>query len=96
LWLRITAEYEVAFEARPCIKKFGGHADQLSRLYWGMDRFRVIALDKILNTNLPSALHIAAQNMINTKLQILLHGAKKHNNAELQKECTELLQRWQM
>ena len=96
LWLRITAKFEVALVASPCIKKFGGHGDQLSRLYWGMDRYRVIALDKILNTDLPPKLRSAAQIMINTKLQILLNGAKKHNNAELQKECHELLQRWQI
>ena len=95
LWLRITAEFEVAFEASPCINKYGGHEDQLSRQYWGMDRYRVIALDKILNTDLPPKLRNAANEMINTKLHILLNGAKKHNNTALQKECFVLLDRWE-
>lgn len=94
LWLRITAEFEVAFEASPCINKFGGHEDQLSRQYWGMDRYRVIALDKILNTDLPPNLANAAIEMITTKLHILLNGAKKHNNTALQQECLVLLDRW--
>ena len=94
LWLRITAKFEVAFEPQPCIKKFGGHDDQLSRQYWGMDRYRVIALDKILKTDLTAKQRIAANTMINTKLNILLSGAQKHNNTALQQECHTLLKRW--
>ena len=30
------------------LRKFGGHDDQLSRKFWGMDRFRVEALYKII------------------------------------------------
>ena len=29
----------------------GGHEDQLSRKYWGMDRWRVYALEKLLQEN---------------------------------------------
>jgi len=49
LWLKITAVYSVAYIEEPLIYKYGGHEDQLSRQYWGMDRFRVIALQKILS-----------------------------------------------
>lgn len=49
LWLRISSQYEVAYVEQACIKKFGGHEDQLSRLHWGMDRFRVIALQKMMD-----------------------------------------------
>ena len=28
--------------------KYGGHLNQLSEKYWGMDRFRIIALESII------------------------------------------------
>ena len=48
LWLRLTAAYPVQFLEEALIVKYGGHGDQLSQRYWGMDRFRVYALQKIL------------------------------------------------
>ena len=47
-WLRIAARYPFHFIPHKLIVKRGGHADQLSRKYWGMDRFRVQALEKLL------------------------------------------------
>ena len=36
--------------------KFGGHADQLSTRYWGMDRYRVQSLENLIKVpNLSSA-----------------------------------------
>ena len=48
LWLRLASRYRVDFIPEKLIIKTGGHADQLSRKYRGMDRFRVYALEKIL------------------------------------------------
>ena len=48
LWLRLTSRYPVDFIPEPLIVKTGGHADQLSQKFRGMDRFRVYALEKIL------------------------------------------------
>ncbi|CCQ91109.1 conserved hypothetical protein [Nitrospina gracilis 3/211] len=48
LWLRLTYLYPVQFLEEALIVKFGGHEDQLSARYWGMDRFRVYALEKLL------------------------------------------------
>ena len=48
LWLRICARFPVHFIPEPLIIKYGGHDDQLSRRYWGMDRFRIQALEDIL------------------------------------------------
>ena len=44
MWLKICARYPVKYLPQPLIKKYGGHEDQLSRKYWGMDRFRIKAL----------------------------------------------------
>jgi len=46
LWLRMAAKYPIAYLDEKLIIKRGGHADQLSRKYWGMDRFRIRALEK--------------------------------------------------
>ena len=48
LWLRLASRYRVDFIAEKLIVKVGGHPDQLSHKYRGMDRFRVYALEKIL------------------------------------------------
>jgi glycosyltransferase involved in cell wall biosynthesis len=48
LWLRIAARYPIKFIPRKLIVKRGGHADQLSQKYQGMDEFRVYTLQKLL------------------------------------------------
>jgi len=48
LWLRLAARYEVGFIDAPLIVKRGGHAGQLSHSEWGIDRYRVYALLKML------------------------------------------------
>ena len=48
LWLRICARHPVLYLSEPQLVKYGGHDDQLSRRYWGMDRFRILALEKLL------------------------------------------------
>jgi len=50
LWLRICARHPVAYLETPQIVKYGGHADQLSQKFWGMDRFRIRALEKIIGS----------------------------------------------
>ena len=47
MWLRLCAFEEVLFVEEALTIKYGGHADQLSRAFWGMDRFRVLALSLI-------------------------------------------------
>jgi glycosyltransferase involved in cell wall biosynthesis len=49
LWLRITSRFPVFFISQKLIIKRGGHEDQLSHRFWGNDRFRVQALEKIIN-----------------------------------------------
>lgn len=99
LWLKISALYEVAYVSTPCITKYGGHADQLSRQFWGMDRFRVIALESCLThpevaTNLPVELQDRARAVLIKKLTILMNGAQKRGNAELVSTCSTKLSRW--
>lgn len=96
LWLKISSQYEVAYVEQACINKYGGHDDQLSRQYWGMDRFRVIALENILTHDAQLSLpnFEAARGMLLKKLRILLKGALKHNNTKLAEHCQTSLIRF--
>lgn len=94
LWARITAHYAVAYVDTPCINKYGGHDDQLSRQHWGMDRFRVLALSKLLKQTQADLTLSASQQeqtlaMLEKKNQVLLLGARKHNNQALIAECEQ-------
>ncbi len=51
MWLRVTLRHHVHFIPQPLIIKQGGHGDQLSTQCWGLDRFRVKALEKLLTHN---------------------------------------------
>ena len=51
MWVRITAKENVGYLTEPLVIKYGGHSDQLSKKYWGMDRFRIKSLEKNINSN---------------------------------------------
>jgi len=75
LWLRICARYPVYLIDEKLITKRGGHPDQLSRKYWGLDRFRVIALEKILHQRILSPrLEVLTLLELIKKCQILIGG----------------------
>ena len=58
--------------------KYGGHEDQLSRKHWGMDRFRIRALEKILASKvLSNSDRKAAEAMLAEKTRIISQGALK-------------------
>ena len=81
LWLRICARYPVLYVDQPLLIKTGGHADQLSRRYWGMDRFRIQALENILAAGvLDKQDHAAALQTLQEKLAIMIQGAEKRDN----------------
>jgi len=78
LWLRITAKYPVLYIEEPQIKKYGGHDDQLSQKYWGMDQYRIKALQKIITeNNLTSENKQQAIAMLLKKSKIFQQGALK-------------------
>ena len=83
LWLRICAHYPVLFLERALIYKYGGHADQLSSRYWGMDRFRIQALQGIIESRKLSPKNKdAALKTLRQKLHIYLKGAYKRNKID--------------
>ena len=91
MWLRICSKYGVLFLDQKLINKYGGHDDQLSKKYWGMDRYRVIALEKMIdNPNLNDKDRIDTINMAINKVKILQKGYIKHNH---KKEAHEILEK---
>ncbi|MGH9425995.1 MAG: glycosyltransferase family 2 protein, partial [Terriglobia bacterium] len=81
LWLRITACLPVHFIAMPLVVKRGGHPDQLSRRFWGIDRFRVHALCKLLESGvLSEEQRRLTVEVLRKKCTILAHGAHKRGH----------------
>ncbi len=95
LWLRITAHHPVLYCEEPLIIKYGGHTDQLSRHYWGMDRFRIQALVKCLEKNgLNNADTEAAKKILLKKITIYLKGARKRKKQCEIEYYERLLNKW--
>ncbi len=89
LWLRVTKKYKVGYIDKELVIKYGGHSDQLSKKYFAMDRWRVKALLKLLEKEIDKeVLKVAIK-----KSQILIKGAKKHNNKEILDEFEPILKR---
>ena len=80
LWLRITAILPVIFLDQPLIIKYGGHADQLSRVDSGIEKYRIQSLEKILSSSSLSIFQskIAISHLIK-KLEIFSNGLEKRN-----------------
>jgi len=95
LWLRICSRYPVLYVDEALITKYGGHDDQLSRKYWGMDRFRIQALNKIISeTKLNDSDRQAAIKIMIKKMNIYLAGAEKHGNTEDVDDFEKILKKY--
>ena len=92
LWLRACHQCDVAYIEHPLIRKYGGHEDQLSAKYWGMDRFRVKALAKLLaQSTLSVEQEVLTKRMLRDKCRILMSGAVKRDKPALIAYCKQLL-----
>ena len=75
LWLKICSQEKILFINQKLTLKYGGHKDQLSKTYWGMDRFRIKSLENlILNYKLKPDQKINAIKTIVKKLKIIVNG----------------------
>ncbi len=93
LWLRVTARFPAGLIEKPYVIKYGGHADQRSREFPAMDRFRIRSLVNIIRSGALSAQQEkAARRMLETKAGIYLAGALKRNKTAEAREIRELLQ----
>src|SRR5258706_6554411 len=80
LWLRIARDHPVYLLPEPLVIKRGGHADQLSASTWGLDRFRVRAIKKLLDSGIPGEKRKWAVETLARKAAILAHGARKRGH----------------
>ena len=95
-WLRYCAKEEVIFVNERLLVKNGGHKSQLSHQYWGLDRFRVYALEKLVNEcDLMPLYRLEAIRELIKKLNILIIGAKKRNNDAFAETMTKKKIHWE-
>lgn len=84
LWLRLCARYPVLLLDEALATRYGGHQDQLSARHWGMDRFRVAALEKMIEApELSAADRRQTLETLVARLEILVSGARKRGNDAL-------------
>lgn len=76
LWLRVALKYEIGLIEEILTIKYGGHIDQLSTTTWGMNRFRVEALEKHIDSEFKEDV----LKVIIKKCQTLKKGALKRDN----------------
>ena len=89
LWLRIAKKFEIGLNPVLGVIKYGGHPGQLSAKYWGMDHFRVRALEKQAgDSSLPPNYRQWVLEEILVKLEILINGYRKRKKdyTDLQKK----------
>ena len=86
LWLRIGVSHEFGLVPSRLVVKRGGHGDQLSRSAWGMDRYRVIALEKLLRSGIMGERREAVIAVLRNKLEILANGARKRGKESAARE----------
>ena len=66
------------------LKKYGGHKDQLSRKYWGLDRYRIKSLEKIiLNYRVKRELRNMALKRLLKKINIIIKGSINRKNKKI-------------
>jgi len=96
MWLRLAAFEKVLFVPEFLTIKYGGHSDQLSRAHWGMDRFRVRSLEKLIEFGLitPSQRNLVIKTLIQ-KLDILEAGARKRKKYKSVREYRDKKKRWE-
>ncbi|MFH1877741.1 MAG: glycosyltransferase [Candidatus Omnitrophota bacterium] len=78
LWLRAAIRYEVKLIPEALTEKDGGRPDQLSSSVWGLDRFRIKALEKMLNAgNLDNDHYQCTLSELEKKCAIFAKGSEK-------------------
>jgi glycosyltransferase involved in cell wall biosynthesis len=94
-WLRVSARFPIFFINRKLMIKRGGHPDQLSQRSWGNDRYRVMALEKLLSE---PYIGTEEREMIlkemKKKCQILHKGFLKRRNEMEGRHYQEIMRRY--
>jgi len=95
LWLRVSARFPIFFINRKLIIKRGGHPDQLSQRLWGNDRYRVIALEKLLSEPyVGSEEREMILKEMKKKCSVLYKGFLKRGKAMEGRQYQEIMKRY--
>ena len=95
LWLRLGIRARLGLLDEPLVIKRGGHADQLSRRFWGMDRFRVAALAKLLaDGELQADRRALALAGLHRKCAVLANGARRRGRDDEAARYVALATAW--
>jgi len=94
MWLRITCRHEVGLLDEALIVKHGGHEDQLSFTVEALDRQRIRAIVKTLDSGvLSAAQRDLAVRALETKCRIYAQGCRKRGREDEAKEVLDLVRR---
>jgi glycosyltransferase involved in cell wall biosynthesis len=80
LWLRIACRYPVYLLKEHLVVKEGGHPDQLSRRFDGMDRFRIKAMVKLIESGFLN------KRQLRVTLEELSHKCRIYGNGCLKRK----------
>jgi len=86
LWLRILTKYELGLINEKLIRKIAGHENQLSFSTKLMDKYRILALLKHKDSKFKDLI----SKEIIKKCDILIKGAIKHKNKEIEEHYQNL------
>ncbi|HZC46334.1 MAG TPA: glycosyltransferase, partial [Candidatus Acidoferrum sp.] len=99
LWLRILIDHDAGLLDEPLVTRRGGHRDQTSATTPALDRFRILALTKLLaDDRLSSSRQSAAVEVLAEKCHIYAGGLRRRNKidaARLYEWITEQCRDWQ-
>ncbi len=83
LWLRASARFPIGFIEKNFVIKYGGHSDQRSREFLVMDRFRIQALVKLLESGISSeSKRQSVVSELSKKCEIVQNGSLKRGKIE--------------
>ncbi len=86
MWLRVSLKYKIGLLKEKLITKYAGHP-QLSSTIFAIDRYHIYSLKKFLYSSYRDPIK---KEMIK-KCNILVKGAKKHNNSEIFKKYSKMI-----
>jgi glycosyltransferase involved in cell wall biosynthesis len=83
LWLRILVSHDVGLLDRPLVTRRAGHADQLSATVPAIDRFRILALAKLLgDARVTGARRQATVSALAEKCAVYARGLARRGRAD--------------
>ena len=96
LWLRLSAKYKFFYIDEKLVTRTGGRDDQLSFSFKGIDKFRIIAMLKMLESkNLNEELREITCNELVKKCKIYLSGCKKRDKFDEISFCENILKTYE-